>query len=161
MKCTLINYISRVYAADPKLTPLTSHEEIHEQKIIVLFVVFWFQCCRPYHEVPSSGDNQSKKTRPSRAKTVQDHPTRQTGAQTEEGYCQYELDWKEQVEWFNSLWPSDAIWRQRSGSTLAQVMACCLTAPSHYLNQCWLIITEIQRHSPERKFMRDVPTINR
>ena len=28
---------------------------------------------------------------------------------------------------FNSLWPSDAIWRQRSGSTLAQVMACCLT----------------------------------
>ena len=37
----------------------------------------------------------------------------------------------------NSLWPNDAIWRQRSGSTLAQVMACCLTAPSHYLNQCW------------------------
>ena len=35
----------------------------------------------------------------------------------------------------NSLWPSDAIWRQRSGSTLAQAMACCLTAPSHYLNQ--------------------------
>ena len=28
---------------------------------------------------------------------------------------------------------------QRSGSTLAQVMACCLTATSHYLNQCWLI----------------------
>ena len=28
----------------------------------------------------------------------------------------------------------------RSGSTLAQVMACCLKAPSHYLNQCWLII---------------------
>ena len=22
--------------------------------------------------------------------------------------------------------------------TLAEVMACCLTAPSHYLNQCWL-----------------------
>ena len=44
----------------------------------------------------------------------------------------------------NSLWPSDTIWRQRSGSTLAQVMACCLTAPSHYLNQCWLIISEIQ-----------------
>ena len=42
--------------------------------------------------------------------------------------------------WLNSLWPSDAIRRQRSGSTLAQVMACCLTAPSHYLNQCWLII---------------------
>ena len=48
---------------------------------------------------------------------------------------------------FNSLWPRDAIWRQRSWSTLAQVMACCLTAPSHYLNQCWLIISEVQWHS--------------
>ena len=28
-----------------------------------------------------------------------------------------------------SLGPSDAIWRKASGSTLAQVMACCLTAP--------------------------------
>ena len=41
----------------------------------------------------------------------------------------------------NSLWPSDAISRHRSGSTLAQVIACCLTAPSYYLNQCWLIIS--------------------
>ena len=40
-----------------------------------------------------------------------------------------------------SLWPSDAIWRHRSESTLGQVMAYCLTTPSHYLNQCWLIIT--------------------
>ena len=47
----------------------------------------------------------------------------------------------------NSLWPSDAIWRQRSRSTLAQVMACWLTAPSHYLNQCWLIITKVLWHS--------------
>ena len=28
--------------------------------------------------------------------------------------------------------------------TLAQVMACCLTAPSHYLNQCWLIIGRVR-----------------
>ena len=41
---------------------------------------------------------------------------------------------------FNSVWPSDTIWGQRSGSTLAQVMACCLTVPSHYLNQCWLFM---------------------
>ena len=47
----------------------------------------------------------------------------------------------------NSLWPSDAMCRQRSGSTLVQVMASCLTAPSHYLNQCWLIISEVQWHS--------------
>ena len=39
----------------------------------------------------------------------------------------------------NSMRPSDAIWRNKFGSTLAQVMACCLTAPSHYRNQCWLI----------------------
>ena len=30
-------------------------------------------------------------------------------------------------------------WRHRFGSTLAQVMACCLTAPSHYMNQFWRI----------------------
>ena len=35
----------------------------------------------------------------------------------------------------NPFRPSDAIWRHISGSTLAQVRACCLTAPSHYLNQ--------------------------
>ena len=35
----------------------------------------------------------------------------------------------------SSLWSSDIIWRQGSRSTLARVMACCLTAPSHYLNQ--------------------------
>ena len=39
----------------------------------------------------------------------------------------------------NSWWPSDTIWRQRSGSTLAQVMVCCLKAPNHCLNQCWLV----------------------
>ena len=36
----------------------------------------------------------------------------------------------------NSMRPSDAMWWHRSRSTLVQVMACCLTAPSHYLNQC-------------------------
>ena len=41
------------------------------------------------------------------------------------------------------VWPSVEIWRHISGSTLAQVMACCLTAPSHCLNQCWLIISEV------------------
>ena len=48
----------------------------------------------------------------------------------------------------DSLWPSDAIWGQRSGSTLAQVMACCLMATSHYLNQCWLIINGAVWYSP-------------
>ena len=35
----------------------------------------------------------------------------------------------------NSLYASDAIWWHRSGSSLVEVMAWCLTAPSHYLNQ--------------------------
>ena len=46
-----------------------------------------------------------------------------------------------------SLWPNDTIWRQRSGSTLAQVMACCLTAPSHYLHSNdWSSVKSIGIH---------------
>ena len=60
----------------------------------------------------------------------------------------------------NSLEPSDAIWRQWSWSTLAQVMACCLTAPSHYLNQCWLIISKVEWHSSKGEFTRDTSAIN-
>ena len=59
-----------------------------------------------------------------------------------------------------ALWASDPIWRERSGSTLAQVMACCLTALSHYLNQCWLIISKVQRHSSEDNFTIDTSSIN-
>ena len=36
------------------------------------------------------------------------------------------------------LGPNDAIWHHRTGPTLAKVMACCLPAPSNYLNQYWL-----------------------
>ena len=54
----------------------------------------------------------------------------------------------------NSLAPSDAIWRHRTMSTLAQVMACCLTAPSHYLNQCWLIINWVLWHSLSYKMLK-------
>ena len=32
---------------------------------------------------------------------------------------------------------------------MVQVMAWCLTAPNHYLNQCWLLISDGQWHSPE------------
>ena len=39
----------------------------------------------------------------------------------------------------NSWWPSESIWWHKSGSTLAQVMVCCLKAPSHCLNLCWLV----------------------
>ena len=60
----------------------------------------------------------------------------------------------------NSLWPGDTIWRQRSGSTLAQVMACCLSAPSHYLNQYWLIIIQVEWHSSECNFTRETSATN-
>ena len=54
--------------------------------------------------------------------------------------------------WSLTLWPNDVIWRQGSRSTLAQVLACCLMAPSHYLNQCWLMISEVLWHSPDSNF---------
>ena len=54
----------------------------------------------------------------------------------------------------NSLGPSDAIWHWISWSTLVQVMACCLTAPSHHLNQCWLIISQVLWHSSEDTIIR-------
>ena len=45
------------------------------------------------------------------------------------------------------LQPSDAIWHHRTWSLLVVMIACCLTEPRHYLNRCWLIITEVW-HSP-------------
>ena len=60
----------------------------------------------------------------------------------------------------NSLRPSDTIYRQRTGSTLVQVMACCLMAPSHYLNQCWFIISKVHWYSSEGNFSRDASAIN-
>ena len=40
----------------------------------------------------------------------------------------------------------------RSGPTLVQEMVCCLTAPSHYQNQCWFLISEILWRSPGSDF---------
>ena len=72
--------------------------------------------------------------------------------------CQQWESWHHNNSWFsvtctqhiiNSSWPSDAIWQYESGSTLAQVMACCLMAPSHCLNQCQFLISEALWHSTE------------
>ena len=70
-------------------------------------------------------------------------------------FCLWPSSWA-----FDSLRPSDAIWQQWSGSTLAQVIACCLMAPSHYLNQCWLVISKVEWHSSEGEFTRDTSAIN-
>ena len=52
----------------------------------------------------------------------------------------------------NSSSPSAAYMHQWTGSALVQIVACCLMAPSHYLNQCWLISSEVQWHSSEDNF---------
>ena len=49
----------------------------------------------------------------------------------------------------NIIRPSDVILWHRCGSTWAQVMACCLTTPTHYHNQCWFLILEVPWRSTE------------
>ena len=46
---------------------------------------------------------------------------------------------------FNSLWPCDAIYHH----TLVQ-MGCCLMAPTNYLIQCLLIISEVKHQQTPR-----------
>ena len=47
-----------------------------------------------------------------------------------------------------------------ASSTLTQVMTCCLMAPSHYLNQCWLIIKGLMWDSSDSNFTRGTPDIS-
>ena len=58
------------------------------------------------------------------------------------------------------LWPSDAICRHRSGSTVAQENDCCVTAPNHYLKQCWLLISLFLWHSPGNDFAGSAQAIS-
>ena len=53
------------------------------------------------------------------------------------------------IIFINSLCPHYALWHHRIWSTLVPR---CLTAPSCYRNQCWLIIPEVLMHSPESNF---------
>ena len=59
----------------------------------------------------------------------------------------------------NSLSPNNPYGVCSSWSILVQVMACCLMAPSHYLNQSWLIISEIHLHQVEGSCTENVPDI--
>ena len=66
--------------------------------------------------------------------------------------------------WLNETkrhqWPVDSRTnrqnRQRKWSTLAHVTACFLTAPSHYQNQRWLIISNVQWHSSEGNYTHEI-----
>ena len=51
-------------------------------------------------------------------------------------------------------------WRHRSGRTLARVITCCPTVPSHYLNQLWLTIKSVLWYSPESNFTRGLNELN-
>ena len=48
----------------------------------------------------------------------------------------------------------DTIWWQRSGSIVAQVMACCLTALNHFLTQCYHTIKGVLWHWPESNYKK-------
>ena len=67
-------------------------------------------------------------------------------------------------ELINWLWPSDTIqYDDIDISTLAQVVACCLTATHHCLNECWLIINEacwhLAGHDSQKLFSISFTTI--
>ena len=53
---------------------------------------------------------------------------------------------------FNPVWINDTIKIYRSGSTMAQKMTCCMTAPSHYLNQRLLITKGVLWYQSESNF---------
>ena len=61
----------------------------------------------------------------------------------------------------NSLWPVDAIWHHKLGQhcNIGLSMAWCVMAPSHYPNQCLLIISEDLWYSPESSFTGNAQSI--
>ena len=57
---------------------------------------------------------------------------------------------KSNVKCLNSLWPSDTLWHHRSGSAVAQLMTCRLTA--HAWTHVLCLISEVLWHSTECSF---------
>ena len=53
------------------------------------------------------------------------------------------IPFQQHYMWLNPLWPSDTIWLHISGSTLTQVLACCLTTWTHCMNQCRYLIKRV------------------
>ena len=52
-----------------------------------------------------------------------------------------------------------AVWQHGPRSELTQVMVWCLMTLSHYLNQCWFIISKVQWHlsTKKKKNSREMP----
>ena len=59
-----------------------------------------------------------------------------------------------------SVWPIEAIWRHWSGTTRAELMACCPMTRSHYMNQYQLIIIYVLWYLSEKKFARNAWDLN-
>ena len=102
---------------------------------------------------------------------IQDYSSISQGPDKATEYHAYKLEIMHQQHSHHKL--IVALWCHirchRSWSTLAQAMACCLTAPSHCLNQCWLIIQSAQCwliiegviwHSLENIFTRSAHVLN-
>ena len=79
------------------------------------FTSLWSKFCRNTHS------SHMKKNDPIKSQFCTHH-----NSSVVETCAKWRLDWI-----INVLWPSYAMWRLRSGSTLAQLMACCQKAPSH------------------------------
>ena len=60
-------------------------------------------------------------------------------------------NWTSETTLMNCCWATP--WHIL-GSVLVQIMACSLMAPSHYLNNYWLIVKRILWHSPEGNFTK-------
>ena len=91
-----------------------------------------------YEMDPMSIVEDTERTRfcPQTDRRTDGRTDRRTDGQGDTSIPPYQLRWS--WGYNNSLWLSDIMWQHyRSGSTVVQVMACCLTTPSHYLNQ-WL-----------------------
>ena len=54
---------------------------------------------------------------------------------------------------------SDAMWWHKTGSTSAQVMACCMKAPSHFQIQWLIIISKVQEHSFKGIIARNISAV--
>ena len=69
-------------------------------------------------------------------------------------YCNWNI--------FNSLWPSDAIWRQRSGSwrhMATEVWVNTGSGNGLLPDGSWLILGKVQWHSSDGSFIRDTSAI--
>ena len=62
--------------------------------------------------------------------------------------------------WLHSLWPNDAIWGHRTGSALAQVLACAWWHKAITWASVGLLIKGVLWQSPERRLTRSVYELN-